>query len=57
MLSDQAAQLPAGVAAGAEYTYRNFMHEECITLHSGRVNDPVAFASRRRATRAKLRRG
>jgi len=33
VLSDQAAQLPPGVATGAEDTYRNFMHRECITLH------------------------
>ena len=38
---DQAAQLPSRVAAGTQYSDRNFMHNECITLHSLRVNDPV----------------
>jgi hypothetical protein len=37
---DQAAQLPTRVTARAKHSDRNFMHKECITLHSPPVNDP-----------------
>ena len=38
---DQTAQLPARVPTGTEHSDRNFMHKECITLHSVPVNDPL----------------
>src|SRR4051812_26347336 len=41
VLGDQATQLPTSVTARAEDTHRNFMHRECITLHSCPVNDPL----------------
>ena len=41
MLGDEPAQLPAGVTTGTKDSYRNFMHRECITLHSVPVNDPA----------------
>jgi transcriptional regulator of arginine metabolism len=37
---DQATQLAPRVAACAQNSNRNFMHSECITLHSPPVNDP-----------------
>ena len=37
---DQPAQLPTRVPTRAKHPNRNFMHKECITLHSLPVNDP-----------------
>src|SRR3954462_12064168 len=37
---DQTTQLPPSVTAGAKNPDRNFMHKECITLHTATVNDP-----------------
>jgi len=43
---DQPAQLPTRVTARAEHSDRNFMHRECITLHSLPVNDPFGLLAR-----------
>src|SRR4051812_47620318 len=53
MAGDEPAQLPARIPAGTQDAYRNFMHKECITLHSVCVNDP-GIRSRILADGAKL---
>jgi hypothetical protein len=47
MLCDQTAQLTPRVSTRAEDSDRNFMHKECITLHSAPVNDPAAPLAQR----------
>jgi hypothetical protein len=49
VLGDKTTQLPAGIPARAEDSHRNFMHKECITLHSGPVNDPAVWLAHRLA--------
>src|SRR4051812_10164357 len=46
VLCDQSAQFPSCVPTRSKDAYWNFMHGECITLHSAPVNDPVSVLAK-----------
>src|SRR6202163_566402 len=47
MPCDQTAQLTPRVSTRTEDSDRNFMHKECITLHSAPVNDSASPLAQR----------